>query len=376
MKVLGIDPGTKSMDVCGLEDGKVFFEKVVETTEVAEDPTKLIEVVKSAGNVDLIAAPSGYGVEVTYLDRIPKDRLEDWYYNYILLTEKEYIEEARENDVFGAHLYHAMTESIKEMKDLDCSVCFIPGVINLDTVPVHRKINKVDMGTADKMCVTALGILNETQDKRYKDVNMLVLEMGFGYNSVIKVKGGKIVDGLGGTTMPGPGFLTASSLDFEVVQLGGTWSKQDVFQGGTSTIAGVQTPEELVDCIVGEGKENNNCEIAFEAMMDGVEKGVKSLGSAKDSKVVLSGRLNKIDRIRKNVFDRLSDYSIDGMQDLEGAKITKKTAQGYAVVADGLAGGAYSELIELMRLKEAKGSCIDYLYHPRLQDIKFSNFRF
>ena len=37
----------------------------------------------------------------------------------------------------------------------------LPGVVHLDTVPAHRKVNRVDMGTADKVCVAALGIRDQ-----------------------------------------------------------------------------------------------------------------------------------------------------------------------------------------------------------------------
>jgi predicted butyrate kinase (DUF1464 family) len=45
--------------------------------------------------------------------------------------------------------------------------------------------------------------------------------------------------------------------------------------------------------------------------------------------------------------------------------MVKETAQGYALVADGLAGGKYKELVEWMKIKEAKGTALDYIYHPK-----------
>jgi predicted butyrate kinase (DUF1464 family) len=73
VRVVGIDPGTRSMDVCGLENGRVYYEKVVETAAVARRPEVLIEAVEAASPFDLVAGPSGYGVEVTYLRDVPED---------------------------------------------------------------------------------------------------------------------------------------------------------------------------------------------------------------------------------------------------------------------------------------------------------------
>jgi predicted butyrate kinase (DUF1464 family) len=49
--------------------------------------------------------------------------------------------------------------------------------------------------------------------------------------------------------------------------------------------------------------------------------------------------------------------------DLEGfAKVSKQGAQGAALIADGLAGGGERPLVEALRLREARGSVLDYLH--------------
>jgi len=109
VRVVGIDPGTMSMDVCGLEDGEAYYEAVVDTAEAARRPEALIEAVEAAEPFDLIAGPSGYGIELTYLKDVPEETVEDWYYEYILLTDKAHIEKALKNLDFGALVYYAMT---------------------------------------------------------------------------------------------------------------------------------------------------------------------------------------------------------------------------------------------------------------------------
>jgi len=355
------------MDLCGLEDGVVVFERSIETVEVAKDPEILMDAIRDFGDVDLIAGPSGYGIEITRLSEIPIERLEDWYYRYILLTTGEDIERGMERGFVGAFIYYSMVKTIVRMREENLPVVFIPGVINLPTVPEFKKVNKVDMGTADKMSVTVLGVYDQSRrlEIPYSDVSFILVEMGFGYNAVIGVKGGKIVDGFGGTTMLGPGFLTISYVDQEVVQLARGWEKSDIFVGGCSTISGRETPEEFVECV----DEDDRCRLAWDAMFDGIEKAVAAL-NLNPKEILVSGRLVRIERVYGELTERLSTFApVRRVGMLEGARITKETSQGYAIVADGIAGGKFKELIRWMEIDRAKGTCLDYIYHPKVRSM-------
>lgn len=48
----------------------------------------------------------------------------------------------------------------------------------------------------------------------------------------------------------------------------------------------------------------------------------------------------------------------------------KDAAQGAAMIADGLAGGRYRELVEVMRLREAQGTVLDHLYLTGAQEVR------
>lgn len=363
MRVLGIDPGTKSFDLCGLEDGEVFYEEVLGTFELAEKPNLLIEAIERAMPLDLIAGPSGYGVELTYLRDLKLENLRSWYLTYILLLREEDLQFGLEHQDPGIQVYSAMVETAVEMKRRGWPVCYLPGTIELPTVPAYRKINRLDIGTVDKMCIAVLGVHDQSRRLGipYSEVSFILLEMGFGYNAALGVQGGKIVDGIGGTT-GGMGFLTAGALDLELVQLGGRWSKSDVFTGGGASVSGKLSPEELIE---GAAKDEG-CRTAWEGMLEGVVKSVASIEASvpRPKEILLSGRLTRIERIRRELSRRLSRYApVREIGGLPGARRVKEAAQGYAMVADGLAGGKFSELIEWLEIKNARGTALDHIYH-------------
>lgn len=362
VRAIGIDPGTGSFDVCGIENGKVFYEDVLDSPDLAEDPDLLIESIEDTMPLDLIVGPSGHGVELTYLRDLELETLKDWYLTYILLLKREDLESALEENNPGIMVYSAMTESAEKMKKKDLPVCYIPGVINLTTVPEHRKINNLDMGTVDKLCSGILGIHDQSRshDVSYSDVSFILVEMGAGYNATLAVDGGKIVDGIGGT-MGGIGFLCAGKLDLEMAQLGGHWDKSDVFTGGASEI----TEEESLESFI-ENKDGYM--LAWKTMMEGIEKSVASVSiSVSDPReILITGRMTEFDKVREELTQRLGDIApVRKMNPLRGAEEVKGAAQGYGMVAEGLAGGEFSDLVEHTKIREAKGTALDYLYHPK-----------
>ena len=141
-RVIGIDPGTVSIDVCGIEDGRVFLDRTLPTAEALAAPDTLLELLDAAGPLDLVAGPSGYGLP--------------------LITARD----ATETDLRLACLAAAgerggiggLRSLMRLLARASAPVVFTPGVIHLATVPAHRKVNRVDMGTADKVCAVALAI--------------------------------------------------------------------------------------------------------------------------------------------------------------------------------------------------------------------------
>ncbi|MEM3046114.1 MAG: DUF1464 family protein [Candidatus Bathyarchaeia archaeon] len=367
VRAIGIDPGTRSFDVCGLENGRVYFEAVIDTPQLAEKPELMLEAVDRAQPVDLIVGPSGYGVEVTYLKDVWNPG--EFMRTILLLLKSEDYEASLKRRDLGIMVYSAMIKLEVEMKRLGLPVCYIPGVVQLPSVPRYRKINKLDMGTVDKMCAVVLGVYDQARrfGVPYGEVSFIQVESGFGYNAVIGVENGRIVDGIGGTT-GGPGFLSMGGMDAELAAIAGAWEKADIFTGGGISITGRNSLEEIADHL-----DEESCAEAWQAIIEGVEKSVAAMNVSvrEPREILISGRWTKVPRLSQELERRLSAYgSVRKVGWLEGAKTVKEAAQGYAMVAEGLAGGRFASLVEWMGIPQARGTAMDYIYHPKGRDAR------
>jgi predicted butyrate kinase (DUF1464 family) len=229
-------------------------------------------------------------------------------------------------------------------------VVYTPGVIHLDTVPVYRKLNRVDMGTADKVAVAALAIEQQHQRTglRFDQISLIVLELGGAFTAAVAVHRGQIVDGLGGTSGP-IGWQAAGALDGEVAYLaGGPIDKALLFQGGVETVARRGAGGRL---------------IAIEAYLEGAAKAVHLLRSSAPAadEVLVSGRAAADGDLLERLGGMLTGVAT--VRPLAGfAVATKQGAQGAALIADGLAGGRCAPLVQHLRIRQAGGSVLDHLH--------------
>ncbi|MCX8193681.1 MAG: DUF1464 family protein [Nitrososphaeria archaeon] len=349
---MGIDPGTKSFDLFGLDDMEVLVDVSIPSIEVASNPRILADVLLDLKPLDLVVGPSGYGIPLKHISEITDEDL-------FLMTL------VRPDDVEIPVLV-GLRKAIKELKKHDLNIYFIPGVIHLPTVPLHRKVNAIDLGTADKLCCAALALYDYSLRHRipYEEVSILVVEVGYGYNAVMAIDRGVLVDGVGGTRA-GLGFLTAGGLDGEVAYLLGAMSKDALFRGGVKSIAGFDlSPEELPDL----ARKNEKVEIAWEAFLEGIEKTVWSLKPimSRIDAIILSGRLSRVDQIYIELSKRLSRIApIEKIKGFEAK--SKEAAQGAALIANGLAGGFAKKLVDQLRIRESKGTVLDYIF---IEDLK------
>ncbi|MEM0444587.1 MAG: DUF1464 family protein [Nitrososphaerota archaeon] len=354
VRVAGIDPGTRSFDILGLEDDRVILDVSIPSEEVAARPGILIDVLRRAGPLDLIVGPSGYGIALKHISEIDDKDI-------FLMT----LVRPEESDI---PVLVGLKRVVKELRKTDLNIYFIPGVVHLPTVPAYRKINAIDMGTADKLCCAALALYDYTTKRSLplSEASVILVEVGYGYNAVIAIDRGVVVDGVGGTRA-GPGFLTSGGLDGEVAYLLGALRKEMLFKGGVKTIAGGDiTPESLPE----EARVSGPARIAWYSFLEGVEKNVWSLVPvmSRVDAILLSGRLSRVEAICSELAKRLSRLApVSRVGGFKAA--SKEAAQGAALIANGLAGGFAEGLIEHMRIREAGGTVLDYVVVEDLKQI-------
>jgi predicted butyrate kinase (DUF1464 family) len=345
-RVIGIDPGTVSIDVCGLDDGRVFLDRTLPSGEALADPSAFVAMLESAAPVDLVAGPSGYGLPLTDARDVTDDDL-----------RLAYLAPAGEQG--GIRGLRAL---MRAMAASSLRVVLTPGVIHLRSVPEHRKVNRVDMGTADKVCAVALAIQQQSAAARCApgDVSFILLELGGAFTAALAVLNGRIVDGVGGSAGP-MGMRAAGALDGEVAFLAGTVSKRLLFRGGAIDVAGIEA--DVADRLSSPTTARE--QLAWDAYVEGAVKAMMTLtvATAGVRDVVLSGRLARVAASREVFVRRLTALIPDArVHVLEGfAKVAKQAAQGAALIADGLAGGPSSALIHTLGIRDAAGTCLDHL---------------
>jgi predicted butyrate kinase (DUF1464 family) len=348
-RVIGIDPGTVSVDICGLDDGHVFLDRSLPTVEALADPSVLIGLLnaaQSAGPLDLVAGPSGYGLPLTKAQDLTEDDIRLAYL-------------AAEGEPGGIG---GLTSLMREFKRTSLPIVLTPGVVHLASVPVHRKVNRVDMGTADKVCVVALAVREQAMRRRCaeREVSFILIEMGGAFTAAIAVENGRIVDGAGGSSGP-LGARAAGALDGEVAFLAGTVSKRLLFMGGVATIAG--TPDAAGEALA--ASTSARARLAWEAYIESAVKAVASLAvsAPQACEVIISGRFARIDDVRSELTRRLAAISAPPVHVLAGfASVAMQAAQGAALIADGLAGGVSAALVDALGVRDASGTVLDHLY--------------
>jgi predicted butyrate kinase (DUF1464 family) len=338
MRVAGTDPGTSSLDVIVLDDGAVRDQCRFLPEQLQADPSLPVEWLRRRGPFDLIAGPSGYG--------LPLVRAEDCTDRDIALMTL-----VRPGDT-GRQGVAGFSALLRELRKSGLPVVFLPGVIHLPTVPAHRKINRIDLGTADKLCAAALALngLAPRYGRGYEGVSACVVELGSAFTACVVIDGGRIVDGLGGTAGP-VGWGAAGAWDGEVAYLLSPLEKRDLFAGGAASVADPEAGRRL--------------------FRESLLRAVAGLwGVTRFGHVVLSGRLTETqpDLCADVAADLTRFGEVVRPDGLSGAWV-KAAAQGAALLADGLAGGRFAPLVDHLRLRDAAGTILDWLCHPRASQV-------
>ncbi len=324
-RVAGVDPGTISIDVCGLEDGELCLDRSIPTASALADPEGFVALLRGSHPPDLIAGPSGYGLPLVSAASATEDDL-----------RLAFLSAPGEEGGIGG-----LRRLARVLAESGLPVVYTPGVMHLDSVPAHRKLNRVDLGTADKVALTALAIAEQCARLGCPpgEASFLLLELGGAFTAALAVRDGRIVDGLGGSS-GAMGWRSSGGWDGEVAYLAGTVTKDHLFRGGAGSL-----PDGAVEALA---------ESAVKAMH------ALTVSHPAPREILLSGRTLAEPGIERLLREALTPLA--PVRRVEGfARVAKTAAQGAAILADGLAGGRWSELVETLRIREAAGTVLDHL---------------
>jgi predicted butyrate kinase (DUF1464 family) len=230
-------------------------------------------------------------------------------------------------------------------------------VIHLPSVPAYRKFNRIDLGTADKVCAAASAIVDQARRRGIAvgETAMVLLELGGAFSAALAIDGGQIVDGMGGSSGP-PGVRAAGALDGELAYLlAPVLSKRTLYSGGALDPAGELEITDLASLWSSPAHADG-----WAALIEGVTKAVRGLivSVPAPHEIVISGRLARLPELVAAVTASLRDIApvvtlIPGR--------ASSAAYGGALLADALAGGPNAELAELLRLRQSAGTALDYV---------------
>jgi predicted butyrate kinase (DUF1464 family) len=208
----------------------------------------------------------------------------------------------------------------------------IPGVKALATVPLPRKLFRVDLGGAGLVCAAAWALHVLGRSGRAESFLLLHLEAGL--RGMAAVCAGQIVDGVGSSvaTFGQDGDGDAA----EPLRLSGpaAWWRRE---GARVAQAEAHSP----GCVAS-------------ARWDGVRREVFALAGAYGlDRVVVTGeeRAEALDLLAGRIPCESLPAPADGYE----------PALGAAVVAAGLTGGPTTPLLDRLGLREARGRVLDYL---------------
>jgi len=360
MKVLGVDPGSKSWDFYGLEEDNVILDTSIPTKDLIDNPQKAIEIIKSVNNIDLMTAPSGFG--------LPLKKVKDLSEKDIFFTLLKFEQEEKDKLV-------GLGQILRLIKAENIPGVIVPGVKHLPTVPKYRKINKIDMGTADKLCTTVTGIRDQIE--RYnitpENCNFIMIEIGYGFTAVLAIENGQIIDGIGGSNIMG--FRASGSLDGELAYLIKNIHKRNIYKGGVAYIAGYSNMSIKEITLLAD--KDDQIKTALKAYISSVKKavfGISSSFSSKDkiTEILLAGRGAEINYLRERIIKGLYDVAPVRIMKSFG-QIAKRAAQGAAFIANGILGGEFEGIINNLKIKEATGSVLDEIFIPFEKDKLMSD---
>jgi predicted butyrate kinase (DUF1464 family) len=328
LRVVGTDPGTSSLDLLLLVDGKVSDQARVLPGQLRDDPDAIRRVLEPWSPLDLIVGPSGYGVPL-----IAGNELTEEHLDLMALVRPD--ERGGDLGVLGFRSF------VRAIVATGHPSVFLPGLIHLPSVPGHRKVNTIDLGTPDKLCVAALALRFDGDERggSFEHASFAVVEIGSAFSALLVMERGALVDASAGTRGP-IGLRSGGAWDGEVACWRSPLSKADLFRGGLSDI-----PESL-----------------REAFRESLIKHIAALRAITPfERLYLSGAGLDRPEIRAIALSALAQFGETRLLPALAGATVKHAAQGAALLADGLAGGSNADLVDSLRLREARGTVLNWL---------------
>ena len=129
VKSIGIDSGTKTMDIFGFDDkdGSIIIDVAIPRDEITKSAKLVVEKIRETqerfGKIDAIVGPSGYGMHL----KKAKEATDEDIASATFVTEADI---KRRLKIIG------LRELMLLLRDAeDLNTCFTQGVIHLRTVP-------------------------------------------------------------------------------------------------------------------------------------------------------------------------------------------------------------------------------------------------
>ncbi len=351
MKVIGVDPGSSSWDIYGIntDTNEVFLDISIESDTILNEPDKFFEILSNEKKIDLLAAPSGFGLPIKQVNQ---------------LTEQDFFEitlkKNKSKSIMG------LQTILEKLKGTEINSIILPGIKHLPTIPQYRKINVIDMGTADKLCIAVVGIKDMVENLNItpNQVNTIIIEFGSAFTSLIAIEEGQIIDAIGGTNIMG--INNIGSIDGEIAYLLGSFTKKDIYSGGLKSIMGeIYKP---TNEILQQASNNHLHKNAILKLIEGIIKGVYSLKSSFRTEtppnyILLSGKNSNIPYFEKILNERLKDIAPIRIMKTYASQ-SKRAAQGAAFIAEGINGGPSKDIIDNLRILDANGHVWDDVFLP------------
>lgn len=226
---IGIDCGTAQWRTCLRENGQIL--RVCSFADLTAALVYL-EGICALYPEPTIALPLGRGTPLARLSTVTDQQLQA----VISFLNKQ----QRKED---------LKQILIAIKALSLDSYSLPAVKHLPGVPLHRKLNPVDLGTPDRLCTVATLMyrLIERQTA-WSAMNFFCVEVGYNVKSIVVVENGRVVNGISQTT--DSGYTEAPAESFVDDAEARHASEQAFWEGLTRDLAGLMAIHHLEDIIV------------------------------------------------------------------------------------------------------------------------------